>query len=137
MVVFDNRGMPSAPPSAPPDARPTPALRLAHKAWTLLQADSARSIALAEQVLQLPDADATARAWAQLVLGFNRLNLATPAQLDVAAVGIASLPVRLTLAPDAAEPYRGRAQPIRFEITTTGADRTGTRIEKSTFFVPR
>ena len=79
MVVFDNRGMPSALPSAPPDARPTPALRLAHRAWTLLQADSARSIALAEQVLQLPEADAPAHAWAQLVLGFNRLNLATPA----------------------------------------------------------
>ncbi|HQX59721.1 MAG TPA: FixG Ig-like domain-containing protein, partial [Burkholderiaceae bacterium] len=87
--------------------------------------------------LQVSNTTEQAQHYRVTVSGLPGLNLATPAQLDVAAVGIASLPVRLTLAPDAAEPYRGRAQPIRFEITTTGADRTGTRIEKSTFFVPR
>ena len=69
--------------------------------------------------------------------GLPGLNLVSPDQLDVAAVGIGSLPVRLTLAPDAAEPYRGRANPISFEITTTGSGETRTRTEKSTFFVPR
>ncbi len=87
--------------------------------------------------LQVSNTTEQAQHYRVTVSGLPGLNLATPAQLDVAAVGIASLPVRLTLAPDAAEPYRGRAQPIRFEITTTGADRIGTRIEKSTFFVPR
>jgi ferredoxin len=57
--------------------------------------------------------------------------------VDVAPVGIGSLPVRLTLAPDAAEAYRGRANPISFEITTTGPGQTRSRIEKSTFLVPR
>ncbi len=60
--------------------RPTAALRLARKAWKLLQADSAQSIALAERALALPTADAAGRAWARLVLGFNALNLSTPAE---------------------------------------------------------
>ena len=62
-------------------ARPGRALARARRAWALLQADSARSIALAEQALALargPDDDA-ARAWAGLVLGYNRLYLSTPA----------------------------------------------------------
>jgi diguanylate cyclase (GGDEF)-like protein len=59
--------------------RPSPALRRALRAWSLLHADSARSIALAEQALAQSGDDARARAWAQLVLGYNRLNLATPA----------------------------------------------------------
>lgn len=68
------------PHAAPTAARPAPALRLAQRAWTLLQADSTRSMALADQVLALPEADATAQAWAGLVLAYNRLNLSTPAE---------------------------------------------------------
>lgn len=71
------------------------------------------------------------------VQGLPGLSLVLPAQLDVAAIGIGSLPVRLTLAPDAAEPYRGRANPIHFEIKTALDGATRTRVEKSTFFVPR
>jgi diguanylate cyclase (GGDEF)-like protein len=66
------------PLQAPADS--SPALRLARRAWTRLQSDSRRSVAEAEQALALAgDADPPGRAWALLVLGFNRLNLATPA----------------------------------------------------------
>lgn len=68
---------------------------------------------------------------------YQRNTIHELAQLDVAAIGIGSLPVRLTLAPEMAEPYRGRANPIHFEITTSQAGATRTRVEKSTFFVPR
>ena len=68
--------------------RPSAALRLAQRAWKLLQADSARSVALAERARTLPGGDELGRAWAQLVLGFNALNLSTPAhavgQLELA-----------------------------------------------------
>jgi diguanylate cyclase (GGDEF)-like protein len=60
--------------------RPSAALRLAQRAWILLQADSVQSMALADKALALPAADAGARAWAQLVLGYNRLYLATPGE---------------------------------------------------------
>ncbi len=66
------------PLHAPADS--SPALRLARRAWMRLQCDSRRSVAEAEQALALAgDADPPGRAWALLVLGFNRLNLATPA----------------------------------------------------------
>ena len=57
------------------------ARRVARRAWSLLHQDSARSIALAEQALQLADAaggDTTARAWAGLARGYHRLYFATP-----------------------------------------------------------
>ncbi|MBK9359850.1 MAG: GGDEF domain-containing protein [Rubrivivax sp.] len=67
---------------ASPAARPSPALQRARRAWALLQADSARSVALAGQALARAreQGDAPARAWAQLVLGYNRLYLSTPAE---------------------------------------------------------
>jgi len=55
-------------------------MQRARRAWALLQTDSARSIVLAEQALTVAGSDALARAWAGLVLGYNRLNLATPAE---------------------------------------------------------
>jgi two-component system, cell cycle response regulator len=64
-------------------AEPAPAKggwRQARKAWALLHADSAQAIALARRVLSRPDADAAARARAQLVLGYSHLYLAKPAQ---------------------------------------------------------
>jgi diguanylate cyclase (GGDEF)-like protein len=72
--------------SATSAARPGPALRLARRAWTLLQADSARSTALAEQALALGSGDMLALAWARLVLGYNRLYLSTPAEALAALV---------------------------------------------------
>ncbi len=71
------------------------------------------------------------------VSGLPGLVIAAPAQLDVPAIGIASLPVRLTLAPELAESLRGRAHPIRFEVTRADEAAPLTRSEKSTFFVPR
>jgi tetratricopeptide (TPR) repeat protein len=67
---------------ASPASRPSPALQRARRAWALLQADSARSVALAGQALARAreQGDAPARAWAQLVLGYNRLYLSTPAE---------------------------------------------------------
>lgn len=67
------------PPVSVP-ALPSPALRLARRAWRLLQADSARSMAMAAQALEQAGDDASARSWALLVLGFNQLNLSTPAR---------------------------------------------------------
>ena len=87
--------------------------------------------------LQISNATEQAQRYSVTVSGLPGLNLVSPGQLDVAPVGIGSLPVRLTLAPDAAAPYRGRANPISFEITTTGPGQTRSRIEKSTFLVPR
>ena len=72
---FDNRTMSSAASTA----RARPALALARRAWSLLQADSTRSIALAERALARAGDDALAQAWAQLVLAYNRLYLSTPA----------------------------------------------------------
>ena len=74
---FDNRAM--APLTSA--VRPGRALSRARRAWALMHADSARSIALAEQALALArgPADDAARAWARLVLGYNRLYLSTPA----------------------------------------------------------
>ncbi len=66
-------------PTSTGAARPSAALRLARRAWTLLQADSASSIALARKALALRGADPAGRARALLVLGFNDLNLSTPA----------------------------------------------------------
>jgi diguanylate cyclase (GGDEF)-like protein len=72
--VFDN---PSMERTA---TRPSTTLRLAQRSWKLLNADSARSVALAERARTTAGADARARAWAELVLGYNALNLSTPAE---------------------------------------------------------
>ena len=53
------------------------------------------------------------------------------------AAGIESLPVRLTLPPDAADSHRGRTSPITFEIQPLDGDADAITREKSTFFVPR
>jgi len=77
------------------------------------------------------------RQYSVRVSGLAGLRIVTPAQLSVEATGIGSLPVRLTLSPDLAEAYRGRANPIVFEIETTESGDTRTASEKSIFFVPR
>jgi diguanylate cyclase (GGDEF)-like protein len=55
-------------------------LRLARKAWQLLHQDSARSVALAREALQVArDASDTAgEAWARLALGYHLLYFGTP-----------------------------------------------------------
>lgn len=71
------------------------------------------------------------------VSGLPGLAIVTSAQLRVEATGMGSLPLRLTLPADAAESYRGHANPIVFEIRTQQNGQTLTTLEKSTFFVPR
>ena len=63
--------------------------------------------------------------------------MATPAVLHVAATGIGTLPVRLTLPPDMATTVQGLSNPITFEITALRGPEGRVAREKSTFFVPR
>lgn len=71
------------------------------------------------------------------VSGLPGLALVTPPELTVESAGIESLPVRLTLPPEAADSYRGQANSIMFDIQTEHAGEVVTLHEKSTFFVPR
>ena len=86
--------------------------------------------------LQIMNGTEQTRQYSVRVSGLEGLRIVTPAQLRVVATGIGSLPVRLTLSPDLAEAYRGRANPIVFEIETTESGDTRTASEKSVFFVP-
>jgi cytochrome c oxidase accessory protein FixG len=67
------------------------------------------------------------------VAGLPGLRIVTPAEVAVEGTRIRSLPLTVALAPEAAEAYRGRAHPIVFEIDGP----SGSRREKSTYFVPR
>ncbi len=87
--------------------------------------------------LQIMNGTEQTRQYSVRVSGLAGLRIVTPAQLSVQATGIGSLPVRLTLSPDLAEAYRGRANPIVFEIETTESGDTRTASEKSVFYVPR
>ena len=87
--------------------------------------------------LQIMNGTESAQQYTISVSGLPGLEMETATQLEVEATGIGSLPVRLTLAPEAAEAYRGRTQPIMFEIQTGPPDNVKTAREKSTFFVPR
>ena len=69
------------------------------------------------------------------VSGLPGLRLSSDAQLTVDAVGIASLPVRLTLPAQEVAQYRGKALPIRFDVQTIGGDKQESTHEKSTFYV--
>ena len=69
------------------------------------------------------------------VSGLPGLRLSSDAQLTVDAVGIASLPVRLTLPAQEVAQYRGKALPIRFDVQTIGGDKQESTNEKSTFYV--
>ena len=87
--------------------------------------------------LQIMNGTESSQQYTISVSGLHGLEMETATQLEVEATGIGSIPVRLTLAPEAAEAYRGRTQPIMFEIQTGPADNVKTAREKSTFFVPR
>ncbi|NMM11061.1 MAG: cytochrome c oxidase accessory protein CcoG [Polaromonas sp.] len=87
--------------------------------------------------LQITNGTEQTQQYSVEVSGLPGLTLALPAQLSVEPTGIGSLPVRLTLAAEAAEAYRGHANPIVFEIHTGQAGDLKTSREKSVFFVPR
>ena len=69
--------------------------------------------------------------------GLPGLRITSPATVDVPATGIGTLVVRLALAPEAAQAYRGRASPIVVEVSTEDDGVITTAREKSTYFVPR
>ena len=87
--------------------------------------------------LQITNSSEHMQPYSVSVSGLPGLSLVTPAQLNVEAVGIGSLPVRLTMPPDAAQAYRGQANPIVFEIRPIQPGEARATQVKSTFLVPR
>jgi cytochrome c oxidase accessory protein FixG len=71
------------------------------------------------------------------VAGLDGLAIVTPAELAVGALDIGTLPLRLTLAPEAAETHLGQTRPIVFTVTTVREGEEKAARVKSTFFVPR
>ncbi|WP_374436767.1 diguanylate cyclase [Inhella sp.] len=67
-------------PAAGSGLSPSPATRLAHKAWRLLHTDAGAAYELIEEAhVRAEDSqDALGQAWAQLVRGFHRLSFASP-----------------------------------------------------------
>ncbi|TXT41269.1 MAG: cytochrome c oxidase accessory protein CcoG [Comamonadaceae bacterium] len=70
------------------------------------------------------------------VEGIPSLMLVTNPVLDVPATGIGSLTIRLNLAAEVAEKYRGKASKIEFKIHTTRHGKVEEIEEKSTFVIP-
>jgi cytochrome c oxidase accessory protein FixG len=87
--------------------------------------------------LQITNSTEQVQHYSISVSGLPGLRLVTATELEVPTVGIGSLPVRLTLSPDAAEAYRERANPIVFEVKTLQSGATKIMRVKSTFLVPR
>jgi polyferredoxin len=85
--------------------------------------------------LQIMNGLEQAQRYSVSVSGLAGLRISSDAQLAVQSVAIASLPVRLTLPPEAAAAYRGKTLPIVFEVQTTTDGRSEVRHEKSTFYV--
>ena len=87
--------------------------------------------------LQISNGTEQTRQYRVSVDGLPGLRIVTAAEVTVAGTRIQALPLTLALAPEAAQAYRGRANAIVFEITTTQDGHASTRHEKSTYFVPR
>jgi cytochrome c oxidase accessory protein FixG len=87
--------------------------------------------------LQIANGTEQTRHYRVSVDGLPGLHIVSPAEVTIEGTGIRSLPLAVALAPEAAEPYRGRANPIVFEITTSQDGHASTRREKSTYFIPR
>ncbi|MBE2242805.1 MAG: cytochrome c oxidase accessory protein CcoG [Burkholderiaceae bacterium] len=92
-----------------------------------------------ENVYTLHIANGTeqARRYRVEASGLPGLRITSPAAVDVPPTGIGTLVLRLALAPEAAEAYRGRASPIVLEVSTDDDGVVTTAREKSTYFVPR
>ena len=87
--------------------------------------------------LQISNGTEKTRLYRVSVHGLPGLRIVTPAEVTVEGTRIQALPLTLALTPEAADAYRGRANPIVFEITTSQDGEASTRREKSTYFVPR
>jgi cytochrome c oxidase accessory protein FixG len=85
--------------------------------------------------LQIMNGIEQAQRYSVSVNGPPDLRISSDPQLEVQAVGIASLPIRLTLPPEVAAKSRGQTLPIVFEVQTSVDDRAESRQEKSTFYV--
>jgi cytochrome c oxidase accessory protein FixG len=85
--------------------------------------------------LQIMNGLEQAQHYTVSVNGLPGLRISSDPQLEVQAVGIASLPIRLTLPPELAAKSRGKTLPIVFEVQTSVDDRAESRLEKSTFYV--
>ncbi len=69
------------------------------------------------------------------VSGLPGLNVSSNAQLAVDPIGIASLPIRLTLPAEVADLHRGKTLSFDFVVHTSVGERAESRHEKSTFYV--
>jgi len=69
------------------------------------------------------------------VSGLAGLRISSDTQLAVDAVGIGSLPIRLTLPPEVSALYRGKTLPVVFEVQTSAGSGHESKQEKSTFYV--
>ncbi len=92
-----------------------------------------------ENVYTLHIANGTeqARQFRVQASGLPGLRITSPAAVDVPPTSIGTLVLRLALAPEAAEAYRGRASPVVLEVSTDNDGVVTTAREKSTYFVPR
>jgi len=85
--------------------------------------------------LQLMNGLEQAQHYRISVSGLPGLRMASDALLTVDAVGIAALPVRLTLPAEVAAQYRGKTLPIHFDVQAADAPPGESAHEKSTFYV--
>ena len=85
--------------------------------------------------LQIMNGLEQAQRYTVSVNGLPGLRISSDPQLEVQAVGIASLPIRLTLPPELAAKSRGKTLPIVFEVQNSFNGRAESRQEKSTFYV--
>ena len=85
--------------------------------------------------LQIMNGLEQAQRYTVSVNGLPGLRISSDPQLEVQAVGIASLPIRLTLPPELAAKRRGKTLPIVFEVQNSVNGRAESRQEKSTFYV--
>jgi polyferredoxin len=69
------------------------------------------------------------------VSGLPDLRISSDVQLAVAAVGIGTLPVRLTLPPEVAAHHRGETLPVAIEVQASSGNGQQIKREKTTFYV--
>lgn len=92
-----------------------------------------------ENIYRLKVMNTTERAqtYSASVQGLPGLTLVTDPVLQVPATGIGALTIRLTLAADTAQAYRGKANPISFRVEAQNQGKLVAIEEKSTFIIPR
>lgn len=87
--------------------------------------------------LQIMNATESAQTYTTNVSGIPGLVMATDPKLTVAATGISSMIIRLTLPANVAQGFLGLTPPIDFQVQVLDNGMIRTTNEKSTFFVPK